>query len=199
MVEIALRKALEIGKKEMVVSSVACGVIGVFGFIILTAVGAFVRIPLPFTPVPLTLQTFFVLLAGAVLGRKLGLLSQAGYVILGMLGLPIFAGAAGGALYILGPTGGYLVGFAVAAYVVGRMISSKKDSSLSWIIFSMLVGSAIYFSLGAIRLAFLLNLGFYKAFLLGVVPFIMGDIIKIVAGSLIYKGIENRVRAIYPD
>ncbi|MCX5726738.1 MAG: biotin transporter BioY, partial [Candidatus Saganbacteria bacterium] len=98
MVEIALRKVLDIGRKEIVVSPVACGVIGVFGFIILTAAGAFVRIPLPFTPVPLTLQTFFVLLAGAVLGRKLGLLSQAGYVILGMLGLPIFAGAAGGAL-----------------------------------------------------------------------------------------------------
>lgn len=193
-----LKKIWEIGKKEIVVSPVAHGVIGVFGFILLTAAGAFVRIPLPFTPVPITLQTFFVLLSGAVLGRKLGILSQAGYVTLGMFGLPIFAGAAGGALYILGPTGGYLVGFIVAAYVVGRIIRLKEKASFTWIVLAMLAGSLIIYIFGVTRLAFFLNVGFQKALALGMLPFIPGDIIKLLAAALIYKGIEKRVRAIYP-
>jgi biotin transport system substrate-specific component len=102
--------------KEFISSKKAVAAIGVTFFVLATALSAYVRIPVPGSPVPITLQTFFVLLAGAVLGRKLGAASQIGYVILGAVGLPIFQGAGYGIAYLFGPTGGYLMGFAAAAY-----------------------------------------------------------------------------------
>jgi biotin transport system substrate-specific component len=85
-----------------------------------TAMGAYIMIPLP--PVPITLQTLFVVLAGALLGGRLGALSQVVYLLLGIIGLPVFHGGKGGLGILLGPTGGYLVGFIAAAYVVGKLI-----------------------------------------------------------------------------
>lgn len=83
-------------KREIVVNKTACRIIGVTVFVILTSLGAFVRIPLPFTPVPVTLQTFFVLLSGAVLGGAIGAASQLSYLLLGTAGLPIFTNAGSG-------------------------------------------------------------------------------------------------------
>ena len=83
-------------KREVILNKTLCRVMGVLTFVILTSLGAFVRIPLPFTPVPLTLQTFFILLCGAFLGSKLGVTAQLSYMFLGVLGLPIFTGAGSG-------------------------------------------------------------------------------------------------------
>ena len=80
-------------KKELVLNKAACRIIGVAIFVVLTSLGAFVRIPLPFTPVPLTLQTMFVLLSGAFLGSGLAATAQLGYILLGLSGVPIFTGA----------------------------------------------------------------------------------------------------------
>lgn len=184
-------------KREIIVDSTACGVIGVIGFIIATAAGAFIRIPLPFTPVPLTLQTFFVLFSGAVLGRKLGILSQAGYVILGIIGLPVFAGAHAGAAYFMGPTGGYLVGFALAAWVVGRILNEK--SGFASIVAAMFIGAVVYFGIGAAWLAIFLKISLSKAFVLGVLPFVPGDAIKIIVAASIFGRVEDRAREIYRD
>src|SRR5574341_1526984 len=97
--------------------------IGVVAFVIMTALGAHVRIPLPFMPVPITLQTFFVHLAGATLGPALGPVSQALYVLAGAAGLPVFAGGTGGLAYLVkGATTGYLLGFVVATALVGWLI-----------------------------------------------------------------------------
>src|SRR6267143_5569385 len=95
----------------------------VLAFAFLTWVGARISVPLPMTPVPGTLQTLAVLLAGAILGARAGALSQASYVLMGMAGLPVFALPGSGPAYLLGPTGGYLVGFVAAAFVVGSVLA----------------------------------------------------------------------------
>jgi biotin transport system substrate-specific component len=143
----------------------------------LTALGAYVFIPLPFTPVPITLQTFFVYLAGDVLGANLGALSQIIYILIGALGLPIFAGGRGSVNVLIGPTGGYLIGFIAAAYIIGKLVKLKQDPNMVWIIFSNFIGTLIIYSFGILQLSIWLR-GLKKAVFLGVLPFIIGDLVK---------------------
>ncbi len=188
----------KIGKREVVTDRVGCALIGIGIFIAFTALGAFVRIPIPFTPVPITLQTFFVLLAGALLGKRLGALSQLGYVFLGSLGLPIFAGATGGLIPLFGPTGGYLLGFILAAYIIGKVLSTKERAGFGQTVLAMVLGSLIILLLGAIHLALVLHLGIGKAFLLGILPFLPGDILKSFAAASIYCKLQDRAGHIFP-
>ncbi len=163
---------------------------GVAIFTTFTTLGAFVRIPLPFTPVPLTLQTFFVLLGGAMLGSAAGSSSQSLYLILGASGLPVFAGARGGLSHLAGPTGGYLIGFVVAAYLVGKVVE-RKDSSI-WLILAMLAGTGVIYLLGGLRLAHFLRIGIKETLYLGVIPFLPGDILKFISVVLVYKLIRAK-------
>ena len=187
-----------IGKREVVTSRIGCALIGIGSFIAFTALGAFVRIPLPFTPVPITLQTFFVLLAGALLGKRLGTLSQLGYVLLGSLGLPIFAGAKGGLVTLFGPTGGYLLGFILAAYIIGKVIELEEKANFGWVVLAMAIGSLIIYLLGAIQLALVVHLGVRKALLLGVAPFLPGDTLKLLAAASLYHKLQERFSQIFP-
>jgi len=186
----------ELGKKEIILNKTACAVIGVSFFVLFTISGAFIRLPLPFTPVPVTLQTFTVLLAGAVLGRKLGISSQVLYVALGAAGLPIFANAQAGLPYFMGPTGGYLIGFALAAWTIGTILGGKKAGFLK-ILFAMFWGEVILFSLGVAWLSVVLHIGLTKAILLGLLPFIPGDIVKLLAAAATYYEIQDRSRTIF--
>ena len=188
---------LELARKELILDKKVTAVIGVVSFIILMACSAFIRVPLPFTPVPLTLQTFAVLLTGAVLGKKLGSISQAGYIGLGAAGLPIFSGAGFGLAYLMGPTGGYLVGFITAAWVIGQIIGDKKSGFFK-ILFAMFIGEIILFSLGVTWLSISLHFGIVKALTLGLLPFVIGDVIKLLAAATLYYEIQGRVREIYP-
>ncbi len=114
-------------------------------FAALTGVGALIAIPLPFTPVPITLQTFFIFLAGALLGKYLGALSQLIYLLLGVVGLPVFAKGSSGIGALLGPSGGYLVGFIPAAFLVGYLLERREKPPLGLIFLAMVVGLlAIY-------------------------------------------------------
>lgn len=125
-------------------------VVGVTVFVILTAVGAKVKFFLPHTPIPITLQVFFVLFSGAILGSRLGALSQTAYVALGLVGLPVFAGEESGWRYLTGVSGGYLVGFIAAAYIVGAIIH-RKDTKLQRILFPFIgygAGVLIIYALG---------------------------------------------------
>ena len=166
--------------------------IGVATFTTLTALGAFVWIPLPFTPVPITLQTFFVLLGGAVLGRKLGALSQLFYLGLGGVGLPIFAGVSGGVSRLVGPTGGYLIGFVLAAYLVGRMAEEKKGALWSLMLI-MGVGEGVILFLGTLWLACLLRIGIGQSLYLGLIPFLPGDVVKLIGAASICYGIQSKL------
>ena len=143
---------------------------------------AHVKILLPFTPVPLTGQTFAVLLVGASLGSKRGVLSMGLYIALGALGLPIFTGGASGLAYLTGATLGYLVGFVVAAYIVGRFAEKGLERNLRTSIIPFTVGTFVIYLFGAGWLSVLF--GIEKAFQLGVLPFLIGDLIKLILAAL---------------
>ena len=151
----------------------------------LTGIGAQVKIYLPFTPVPITGQVFIVLLTGVLLGRYAGL-SQGLYVGLGAMGMPWFAPKAGmpifsnGGLSILtGVTGGYLIGFVVAAGVIGWFVDRfVRVRTFSFQFCLLLFGVAVIYTMGALQLSFFLGTGFQDTLVKGVLPFIPGDIIK---------------------
>ncbi|HSB03511.1 MAG TPA: biotin transporter BioY [Anaerolineales bacterium] len=142
-----------------------------------------VEIPLPFTPVPITGQTFGVLLVGAALGSKRGAASLASYLAMGMVGLPFFAGGAHGLNIVIGATGGYLIGFIVAAYVVGLLAERGLERSVRTSVLPFLVGTVIIYICGVAWLAVVLG-SFSKAITAGLLPFLIGDAIKLVAASL---------------
>jgi biotin transport system substrate-specific component len=147
------------------------------------AILAQVKIPLPFTPVPLTGQTFAVLLVAAALGSKRGAAAMAFYIVLGSFGLPVFAGGAAGVAYLSGATLGYLIGFVAAAYVVGLLAERGLERNLRTSILPFLAGTVIIYAFGVAWLAVILG-SFGKAVAAGLVPFVAGDIIKLFAAAL---------------
>jgi len=158
----------------------------------LTAVGAYIMIPLP--PVPITLQTLFVDLSGALLGGPLAALSQVVYILLGIIGLPVFAGGKAGAGVLLGPTGGYLIGFVIGAYVIGKLTALRKKPGFIWLACSMSIGIGILYLLGLIQLMLVAKLSLSKAVAIGVLPPLPGDILKIIVAALIVPKIRDYLR-----
>ena len=158
------------------------------GFALFTAALAQVRIPLGLTPVPVTGQTLAVLLAGASLGAWRGAGSQMLYWLLGMVGLPFYSNGTGGWSVATGPTMGYLVGFIVAAAVVGRLAEYRHDRRVLTSIAAMTMGSMIIYAFGAawlaINLGIPLTTGEQNAIALGVTPFLVGDVIKMCLAGL---------------
>jgi biotin transport system substrate-specific component len=150
---------------------------------LLVAAMAQVRIALPFTPVPITGQTFAVLLVGASLGAERGAACLVLYLIQGALGLPVFAGGAGGLAYLLGPTGGYLIGFACAAYVIGRLAERGMDRRFRSALPVFLAGEAVIYLFGVPWLSFFI--GMQKAFVAGFFPFLLGDAVQLIAAALV--------------
>ncbi|MDD4775244.1 MAG: biotin transporter BioY [Syntrophomonas sp.] len=145
----------------------------------LTAVGALIVIPLQ--PLPITLQSFFTGLAGVLLGSRAGALSQVVYVLLGVIGLPVFAGGKAGIGTLFGPSGGYLLGFIVAAYLIGRIVEAKTDPGIAWIGMAVTLGYLAIYGLGTVQLAMITGFSWNKALMIGVVPFIVGDLLKLAA------------------
>jgi biotin transport system substrate-specific component len=141
------------------------------------AISSQMALYLPFTPVPITGQTLAVLLIGAVLGSKRGGLSLTLYILKGMLGLPVFAGGTGGMTVLFGPTAGYLIGFIPAVILIGTL--SKKGFDRNWIsmLLVLFLGLSTIYFFGVIRL--LAFVGKERVFLLGVAPFLLGDLLKI--------------------
>jgi biotin transport system substrate-specific component len=144
-----------------------------------------VSVPLGFTPVPLTLQTFGVLLTGATLGWRRGLVSLLVYAGLGVAGLPWFAGHAGGPAILAGPLFGYILAYPVAAALIGWLASRGFDRNPLRTAAAMIAGSAVIYAGGLSWLMVDLNVGLVKGLSLGVTPFLPGDAIKAVAAALI--------------
>ncbi|MET0146300.1 MAG: biotin transporter BioY [Ilumatobacteraceae bacterium] len=151
----------------------------VVGGALFTAALAQVTLHLSWTPVPVTGQTFAVLLVSASVGMRLGVASQALYVVLGAIGLPFYAGGDGGWTVATGATAGYLVGFVLAAAVVGRLAERGQDRTVLTSLPAMLFGSAVIYACGATWLAIDLDVSATKAIELGVTPFLLGDAIKV--------------------
>ncbi len=163
-------------------------------FSTLTATGAYIALPLPFTPVPFTLQLFFTLLAGVMLGPRNGAISQIIYLALGIVGVPVFAGGTSGLGVLLGPTGGYLVGFVLGAYVVGDLGIRLRDWhwSAAWrgVIIGM-AGLLVIHGFGAWWLASALQISLGRALALGFIPYIIPDTIKCVAALMAAGAVER--------
>ncbi len=153
---------------------------------VLTALAAQVSIPLPFTPVPITGQTFAVLLVGAALGSRRGAASMALYVAQGLAGLPVFAGGKAGLAVLFGPTGGYLIGFIAAAFLTGWLAERGWDRRPLTTALAMILGNLVIYLFGVSWLAAFV--GVSKAPLLGMVPFIPGDLVKIVLATVALPG-----------
>ncbi len=152
-------------------------------FAALTAVGAFISIPL--YPVPLTLQTLFTLLAAMTLGSVMGASSQIIYLLLGVIGLPVFAGFKAGIGILFGPTGGFLFGFTISAYVIGKIMELKKEKNIFYYFLAGIIGTIIIYIIGITQLSLVTGIGIKKAITVGMLPFLPGDILKIIAASLI--------------
>ncbi len=158
----------------------------VVGFALLTAAAAQLSIPLPWTPVPLTGTTFAVLLAGATLGWKAGAASQLLYNLLALAGLPFYQDANSGWTYATGATGGYLVGFVVAAALVGLLAERHQDRSVVTAVPAMLAGTAVIYLFGVTWLGHVLGADATTALEKGMLPFVIGDTVKLViAGALL--------------
>ena len=145
------------------------------------------KVQVPFYPVPMTLQTLVVLLLGAALGARLAAASVALYLIEGLAGLPVFAGAVAGPAYMAGPTGGFLVGFLVAAALIGFAADRRWDRSWIRLLASLSLGHVVIFASGLLWLAQLI--GVQKAFAAGVAPFVLATIVKtLLAVALVGAG-----------
>ena len=149
---------------------------------LLVGLSAQIRIYLPFSPVPITGQTFAVLMLGALLGSRRGGLAMLAYLVEGLMGLPVFAAGIGLAA-LFGPTGGYLIGFVPAAYLVGRLAERGWDRRISSTVAAMILGNIVLHSFGFVWLVVLTSVR--TAFLTGVCPFIIGDILKVALAAAV--------------
>ena len=155
-------------------------------FAAMTAIGAFIRVPIPASPVPITLQVFFVLLAGLLLGSRWAGMSMIVYVMLGIIGFPVFSGGLSGIGVILGPTGGYLIGFIPGAFVTGWVTETFGRSTLA-AAGAMITGLAAIYLLGAFQLSVVAGLSVPQSVVIGVLPFLPGDSIKLVAALIVSR------------
>lgn len=153
----------------------------------LTAAGAYLIIPIG--PVPISLQTLFIYLTGLLLGSRWGAASIAVYLLAGACGLPVFAGGSGGIGRLAGPTGGYLFGYLGAGYVIGLIV---EKSPRSWVMdaAAMIAGTAVIYLCGILWLRILTGMTFGKALAVGMIPFLAGDSLKLLAAALIAKTVR---------
>jgi len=156
----------------------------------LTAASSIVAIPIG--PVPITLQSLFVLASGGILGPGWGALSMCLYLLMGMAGLPVFAGGTSGIGRILGPSGGYLLGFVLSAGLVGLM--TRRAGGRFPLVLATLAGLALIYALGSVWLSIIGRIPMDRALLLGVVPFLPGDLLKAFAAAFLIGRWRARVQ-----
>ncbi|MEG2200422.1 MAG: biotin transporter BioY, partial [Anaerovorax sp.] len=167
-------------------------------FAALTAICSMISIPLPFTPIPINLATLSVFLAGGLLGSKYGAISQFIYVLLGAIGLPIFHNFTGGFGILVGPTGGYIVGYIAGAWVAGFVIerwlpSNKGKLQYILLCFALLMGLFSCYLLGTVWFMKVSGANLVTALVSCVVPFLIGDTLKILAGSFLIQRLKQFV------
>jgi len=164
----------------------------VLGGATFVGIAAQVAIPLPFTPVPLTLQTFAVLLVGAALGSLRGALSMVVYLLVGMVGFPWFAEGSSG---FSTASFGYILGFILAAFIVGRLAERGASTTALRVAALMVIGNLAIYAVGVTWLKFAIDVNWATALSLGVVPFLIGDAVKIALAAgllpLSWKGLEK--------
>lgn len=153
----------------------------------LTAVGAYIHVPVG--PVPIVLSTLFVILSGLLLGSRWGLASMALYLLVGAIGIPVFAGGKGGFGHFLGPTGGYLIGYLVSAWITG-LISERANRLLFRDVIAVVIGSLTLYGCGVPWLKIVTQMSWSKALLVGMIPFLIGDAIKASVGVILARSVR---------
>ncbi|WP_195984983.1 biotin transporter BioY [Clostridium sp. D33t1_170424_F3] len=157
-------------------------------FVALTAVLS--QIAIPVQPVPINLATLSVMLAGGVLGAKNGAVSQAVYVLMGAIGLPVFSSFSGGIGIVAGPTGGYIIGYIAAAWLIG-LLAGRCGGKVWQLALVMTAGELLCYLLGTAWFMIFTGTGLLESLLLCVVPFLLGDAAKIVVASLLVPALNR--------
>lgn len=158
-------------------------------FTAMTAILAQISIPIPFSPVPINMATITVLMCGIILGKNYGALCQIVYVLLGLIGLPVFSNLTGGIGKILGPTGGYLIGYIFTAYIVG-LISSHSTKKIIYAL-SMIAGIFVCYAFGTAWFMYLTKNPLYTSLTMCVLPFLIGDALKILIVTLLCNTLKK--------
>ncbi|MGI9861066.1 biotin transporter BioY [Moorella naiadis] len=161
----------------------------------LVAVLAQISIPLPFTPVPITGQVLGVLLAGAILGKNKGTLAMVVYLLLGAIGLPVFARGGAGLATFASPSGGYLWGFILGVYAMGLILErGHSEPGYPRLIAGMLLCLVVVYTLGTLQLMALLHVNLVKGLLLGVIPYIPLDLAKLILAAAVSYRVRRALR-----
>ena len=168
-------------------------------FTAMTVVGAKINLLLP--EIPFTFQPIMVMLSGSLIGSKAALLSQVTYLIMGLIGIPVFAKPIAGPAYIVQPSFGYILGFIAASYVIGKIIEKSRKKNIPVFILSNMAGLAVIYSIGVLYIFALMNLflgksiSLIKAIMIGFVPFILKDIALGIVVALLSYTIYNRMKS----
>ncbi|HLR33822.1 MAG TPA: biotin transporter BioY [Tissierellales bacterium] len=182
---------MKISTKDMVIVAM---------FTALTAIGAFLSIPLG--NVPISLQSLFTIMSGLILGSKLGTLSQIVYVLLGLIGLRIFAGFTGGLETVLKPSFGYLIGFIFASYIIGKITYTKKNLSFKRILLASIIGTFVIYAFGIPYMYLILNkvmdanISFMTALKTGCLVFLPGDFLKAIVASYVSIKVIPKIKLV---
>jgi len=197
-----MNKALtwHLTEKEIFTSIKSRRLIGILTFVIMVTAGAFIYMPLPFTPVPITLQTFFVLLCAAFLKPKDSITALLSYMVLGVAGVPVFSGALGGMAKFLGPTGGYIAGFIFAVFPISFLLEEGEKQQRAGFIrvaIAFSLGVLTIYLFGGLWLAFTMRFSFEQVLALGIMPFIAGDAFKLFFAAVLYSKANNRIRCLF--
>lgn len=169
--------------KEMIIISLMTAILCILGPITL---------PIPISPIPISMVTFVIYISIYVLGMKQGAVSCLLYLLIGIIGLPVFSGFTGGIGKLLGPTGGYMIGYVFMAMICGFFIDRWAAKRVLHII-GMVLGTIVCYLFGTIWLSMQMGISFYAALGVGVLPFILGDMGKIVPASIVGPMIRKRL------
>ncbi len=162
-------------------------------FTALIIIGGYISIPIPVGPVPIVLADFFVMITGLFLGLKYGLISTALYLALGALGMPVFAGGSAGLAVLVGPTGGFLFGYLLVVASIGFITGKRKPSIVTNLI-ALVVGNILLYAIGVPWLKFQMNISWAAALAAGLIPFIIGIVIKITVASALGRVLLPRFK-----
>lgn len=174
--------------QDVVVDRRARLAVGVVAFAVATVFGAQIAVPVPFTPVPITLQTLFAILAGVVLGPRAGATAMALYVGAGATGAPVFSNGGAGLAWLLGPTGGYLLAFPASAFAAG-WVAGRRGSTLR-LLLGLTVGVLVQYAAGLTQLWALTGQPISAVLAMGALPFLFGDAVKIATAAWIARGMR---------
>jgi len=147
---------------------------------------------IPIGPVPIALTNLVIYVAALLLGAKRGTLSCLIYLLLGFVGLPVFAGFTGGIAKLVGPTGGYLIGYLLTAFISG-FFADKFGNHKGFVFLGLLLGTLTLYLFGSLWLSFQAQLSFFKALSIGVFPFILGDLLKMILAIFLANAIKKRI------